>query len=66
MGIELFGAGHAPYLATTCFLAYGFSGQSGIYGAQRVALSEAGEPGGTTEITLAELRQRRGAGDSSP
>lgn len=38
MGIELFGAGHTVYLASACFLAYLFSGHSGIYASQRVAI----------------------------
>lgn len=36
MGIELFGAGHATYIATACFLAYLFSGHTSIYHAQRI------------------------------
>jgi H+/Cl- antiporter ClcA len=36
MGIELFGAGHVVYLAIACFLAYLFSGHSGIYLSQRI------------------------------
>lgn len=59
MGIELFGAAHTPYIAVTCFLAYGFSGHSGIYLSQRVAvpkmkLPRSLPPGGT-------LRQIRDA-----
>ena len=37
MGLELFGAGHAIYIATACFLAYLFSGHTSIYHAQRIA-----------------------------
>ncbi len=37
MGIELFGAAHAPYLAVACFVAHLFGGRTGIYGSQRVA-----------------------------
>lgn len=36
MGIELFGSGHAIYLAIACFIAYLFSGHSGIYLSQRI------------------------------
>ena len=36
MGIELFGSGHAVYLAIACFMAYLFSGHSGIYLSQRI------------------------------
>ena len=35
MGIELFGAQHAVLLATACWMSYHFSGQTGIYSAQR-------------------------------
>jgi len=38
MGIELFGAANAVYLAVACFLAYLCSGRTGIYHAQRVAM----------------------------
>ena len=42
MGIELFGAHHAVYFAVACFIAYLFSGQSGIYSAQRSGVPKAG------------------------
>jgi H+/Cl- antiporter ClcA len=58
MGIELFGAEHAPYLAVACFVAYLFSGHSGIYGSQRVAIPKVLEHETPADITLAELRQR--------
>ncbi|RYY35502.1 MAG: voltage-gated chloride channel protein [Sphingobacteriaceae bacterium] len=35
MGIELFGSQHALLFAVACFVAYYFSGNSGIYSAQR-------------------------------
>ncbi len=38
LGIELFGAGNGVYLATACVIAYRFSGHSGIYAAQRLAV----------------------------
>jgi len=38
MGIELFGAANAVYIAVACFLAYLCSGDSGIYTAQRIAV----------------------------
>lgn len=40
MGIELFGAGNAPYIAVACFVAYLVSGHSGIYLSQRVAVAK--------------------------
>lgn len=36
MGIELFGAHYGIYFGVACFIAYYFSGHSGIYRAQRV------------------------------
>ena len=38
MGVELFGADNLLYYAVACFTAYYFSGHSGIYGAQRIAV----------------------------
>ena len=38
MGIELFGAHYAAYFAVACFVAYYFSGHSGIYRAQRIGV----------------------------
>jgi H+/Cl- antiporter ClcA len=38
MGVELFGGQHAAYYATACFIAYFFSGHSGIYLSQRVGI----------------------------
>jgi H+/Cl- antiporter ClcA len=43
MGVELFGAGDILYYAVACFTAYYFSGESGIYSAQRIAVSKLGK-----------------------
>jgi len=40
MGVELFGGGNVLYYAVACFTAYYFSGHSGIYGSQRVAVTK--------------------------
>ncbi|HEY4064506.1 MAG TPA: voltage-gated chloride channel family protein [Puia sp.] len=40
MGVELFGPDYVLYYAVACFTAYYFSGESGIYSAQRVAVSK--------------------------
>jgi H+/Cl- antiporter ClcA len=40
MGIELFGAHYAVYFAVACFVAYFFSGHSGIYQAQRLGVAK--------------------------
>lgn len=42
MGVELFGAEHVLFFALACFIAYLFSGHSGIYGSQQV-LTTAGK-----------------------
>jgi len=41
MGVELFGGEHVLYYAVACFIAYYFSGHSGIYASQRVSVSKA-------------------------
>jgi H+/Cl- antiporter ClcA len=38
MGVELFGGEHILYFAIACFTAYFFSGHSGIYSAQKIAV----------------------------
>ncbi len=64
MGVELFGSEHAPYLGVACFLAYLFSGHSGIYGSQRIASPKVPAHDVPAGITLTELRRnRRGGGD---
>lgn len=40
MGVELFGEDHVLYYAVACFTAYYFSGDAGIYHAQRVTASK--------------------------
>ena len=40
MGVELFGGEYLLYYAVACFTAYYFSGHTGIYTAQRVAVSK--------------------------
>lgn len=42
MGIELFGAHYAVYFAVACFVAYFFSGHTGIYHAQRMGVPKRG------------------------
>ena len=41
MGIELFGGEHVLYYAMACFIAYYFSGHSGIYSSQRISVLKA-------------------------
>ncbi|WP_018616780.1 voltage-gated chloride channel family protein [Segetibacter koreensis] len=40
MGVELFGSNNVIYFAVACFTAYYFSGHSGVYSSQRVAVSK--------------------------
>lgn len=40
MGVELFGSNNVIYYAVACFTAYYFSGHSGIYPSQRLAVSK--------------------------
>lgn len=44
MGIELFGGEYAVFFAVACFTAYFFSGEGGIYSAQRVAVPKLANP----------------------
>nr|WP_067058865.1 voltage-gated chloride channel family protein [Mucilaginibacter sp. L294] len=46
MGIELFGGEYAIFFAVACFTAYFFSGEAGIYSAQRIAEPKPGNDGG--------------------
>lgn len=59
MGVELFGATHIVYLATACFLAYLFSGHSGIYLSQRIAVPKTDSGTLPPEITLRHVRELR-------
>jgi len=54
MGVELFGAEHVVYFAVACFIAYAFSGHTGIYGSQRVAIPKTGKI--DQHLTLREIR----------
>lgn len=60
MGIELFGSNNALYFAVACFTAYYFSGHSGIYGSQRVAVSKFNVTH-SAELTIKEIKQKRSA-----
>jgi H+/Cl- antiporter ClcA len=59
MGIELFGAEYALHIAVACFLAYLFSGHSGIYLSQRIATPKAAGLGRPAEPTLRAAREAR-------
>lgn len=59
MGVELFGATHIVYIATACFLAYFFSGHSGIYLSQLVAVPKT-DGGLPPEVSLRKVREMQG------
>jgi H+/Cl- antiporter ClcA len=59
MGIELFGADHALYLAVACFLAYFCSGHSGIYLSQRIGVPKLPGKGIAPGTTLRQWRGER-------
>lgn len=58
MGIELFGSHYAVYFAVACFVAYFFSGHSGIYLSQRVGVAKRGGPQLPPDASLREARER--------
>jgi len=60
MGIELFGGEHALLFAIACFTAYFFSGNSGIYTSQRIAVPKIFGGSFANETSLAEADSRRG------
>ncbi|XAE55024.1 DUF190 domain-containing protein [Termitidicoccus mucosus] len=60
MGIELFGAHYTLYFGVACFVAYYFSGHSGIYMAQRLGVPKKNRASLPPDLTLRELRELRG------
>ena len=60
MGIELFGGEHALLFAVACFTAYLFSGHTGIYSAQRIAVPKIFDKDYADETSLGEAGKRRG------
>ncbi len=59
MGIELFGGEHALLFAVACFTAYFFSGNSGIYTSQKIAVPKI-QDSFSDETSLSEAIERRG------
>ena len=59
MGIELFGGEYALYFAVACFTAYFFSGHSGIYSAQRIAIPKIFDPHYAAETSIGQSIKRR-------
>ena len=58
MGVELFGGEYTLYFAVACFTAYYFSGHTGIYHSQRIAVNKHGASG-NEGTTLKEIRNAR-------
>ncbi len=56
MGIELFGADNAAYIAVACCVAYLCSGHSGIYLSQRLAVPKTGVAASGAHPTLRHVR----------
>ena len=59
MGIELFGGEHALLFAVACFTAYFFSGNSGIYTSQRIAVPKVFDDANAYEL-ISDAAKRRG------
>ncbi|WP_428331748.1 voltage-gated chloride channel family protein [Mucilaginibacter sp.] len=60
MGIELFGGEYALFFAVACFTAYFFSGHSGIYSSQQIAVPKVFDAYLTEDTSLADASKRRG------
>ena len=58
MGIELFGGEHVIYFAVACFVAYYFSGHTGIYASQRLGVSKA-DLDEDSSTTLKQIREKK-------
>lgn len=57
MGIELFGAHYTAYFAVACFVAYYFSGHTGIYSAQRLGVPKKLRSNLPPDLSLREVRE---------
>lgn len=66
MGIELFGSHYTVYFSVACFVAYFFSGHSGIYAAQRLGVSKNGRAELPPDISLREIRELQAATSGLP
>ncbi len=58
MGVELFGGEHIVYYAIACFLAYYFSGHSGIYSSQRIHHSKIRHQNFGPNTTIKNLKDK--------
>jgi len=58
MGIELFGSDNILYYAVACFVAYYFSGHSGIYSSQKVGIPKLFDYVHDVEEKLGDIRKK--------
>jgi H+/Cl- antiporter ClcA len=58
MGVELFGGEHIIYYAIACFIAYYFSGHSGIYSSQRISSSKIRSENTHSHTSIKHLRDQ--------
>ncbi len=59
MGVELFGGEYVMFFAIACFTAYFFSGHSGIYSSQRIAVPKIFDSYFSKDTTLKQAQERR-------
>lgn len=64
MGVELFGGEHLIYYAVACFTAYYFSGHSGIYQSQRMAVTKFHDDHSDASTLYALKQARKGANEN--
>jgi len=59
MGVELFGSEYMLYFAIACFTAYYFSGHTGVYGSQRIAVPKLFDLNGAPKLSgkISALRE---------
>ena len=57
MGIELFGSHAIVYMAVACYLSYLFSGHTGIYLSQRIAVPKTESPFVVPDVSLRTARE---------
>lgn len=58
MGVELFSGEYVLFFAIACFVAYFFSGHSGIYSSQRIGVPKLANDDLNEEITLKDVQEK--------
>lgn len=59
MGVELFGGQYILFFAIACFMAYLFSGHSGIYSSQKIAVPKISDVYFSNDKSLTQAQHRR-------